>query len=164
MGKKSQIKKGRKKWIRITPDEVFSYGTLRIERCGRHVLFSNTSTSEGHAVFLERAKKANKEILEDLEKEVAVLQNLVNKYDPVELMHRATYMLLPLFIKYKSENEFTAEEVYYLPTVEYLQFLIARTIINADGEKPSETEWDEMWKQAIQVLKLTQSHLIFRET
>ena len=73
-----------------------------------------------HAEFLGRVKIAHKEYLEDLEREVGALQGMVKNYDPVQLMHRAAYMLLPLFMKYKSEYEFGAAESHYLPTVEYL--------------------------------------------
>ena len=144
MGKKSRRKKRTKEWIKVKPDEVFNYGPLQIERYGRFVRFSNISTSKEHDDFLKNSKKQNKKILEDLEKKVVVLQKLISKYDPVEIMHRASYMLLPLFIKYKSENEFASEETNYLPTVEYLQYLIARTDMNIDGKKPSEKEWGKI--------------------
>ncbi len=142
---------------------MISYGPLRIERFGRGIRYSNTSTPEEHTVFLKKVEEENKRILEELEREVITLQNLVKKYDPVELMHRAVYMLLPLFIKYKSENEYGLGESYYLPAVEYLQYLIARTEMNADGEKPSKAEWDELWGQTIKVLEHTMSYLLTRK-
>jgi len=164
MGKKSRRKKRVNEWIKVKPDEVFNYGPIQIARYGRFVQFSNISTFKEHADFLKNAKKQNKKILEDLEKGVIALQKIISKYSPVEIMYRATYMLLPLFIKYKSENEYASEETYYLPTVEYLQYLITRTDMNIDGEKPSEREWERIWEKAIKVLKLTQSHLLFRGT
>jgi len=164
MGKKSRSKKHNKEWVRKAPDEVITRGPIRIERYGRHIRFSNTSTPEQHTAFLEHSKRVNKQVLIDLERELGVLQVLVPKYDPVELLHRAAYMLMPLFMKYRSESEFPSEESYFLPTVEYLQYLIARTEPNTDGKTPSETEWEEIWAQALKVMHLTQSHLLARGT
>lgn len=164
MGRKSRGKKHRKEWARKSPDEVFSRGPIKIARYGRYIRFSNNSTVEQHAAFLERVKEANKEIIKDLEHEVSILQSMVKKYDPVELMHRATYMLLPLFTKYGSENEYEPNESYYLPTVEYLQYLIARTEANADGKEMPEEEWEKIWAQATKILHLTQSYLLSRGT
>jgi hypothetical protein len=162
MGKKSRAKKHRKSRVQKTPDEAITLGPLRIERYGRHIRFSNNSTPEQHAAFLERSREANKQVLIDLERELVVLQALIPKYDAVELLHRAAYMLIPLFMKYRSEGEFQGEESYFLPTVEYLQYLIARTEANTDGKTPSEVEWEEIWTQALKVLHLTQSHLLAR--
>jgi hypothetical protein len=164
MGRKSRGKKNKKQWVRRKPDEVMSLGPIRVERYGRFTRLFNTSTPEEHSAFLVRSKEANKQILADLQRELTVLQTLVAKYDAVELMHRAAYMLLPLFMKYRSENEFTGEESYFLPTVEYLQYLIARTAPIANSGKPSEEEWDEIWAQALKIMHLTYSHLIARPT
>jgi hypothetical protein len=164
MGKKKRSKNHKKKWVRKTPDEVFVSGPLSVERFGRHIRFANTSTPQQHEAFLEHSREVNNQVLLDLESKLAVLQNLLIKYDPVELMHRAAYMLMPLFLKYRSEGEFQADESYFLPTVEYLQYLIARSEVNKDGKTPSETEWDEIWEQALKILQLTQSHLLARGT
>jgi len=43
----------------------------------------------------------------------------------------------------RSENELDGEESLFLPTVEYLQYLIARTQPAADGVAPTEEEWTE---------------------
>jgi hypothetical protein len=164
MGKKSRQKKQKKDWVRKTPDEVISDGPIRIERYGKYIRYSNTSSPEEHAAFLERSKELNKKVLTDLERELAILQGLVSKYDPVQLMHRAAYMLLPLLIKYRSEGEFESDESYFLPTVEYLQYLIARTEPNTDGKTPSESEWEELWAQALKIIQLTLSYLFTRKT
>jgi len=161
---KKRSKNHKKKWVRKTPDEVIVNGPISIERYGRHISFTNTSTPQQHAAFLEYSKKKNKQVFADLESELTVLQELLTKYDPVELMHRAAYMLMPLFLKYRSESEFQADESYFLSTVEYLQYLIARTEVNKDGKTPSETEWEEIWAQALKVLQLTQTYLFTRET
>ena len=166
MGKKSKAKRGEKsnKSGKRTPDDVINYGPLRIERYGRFIRFSNKSTPKEHAAFLESSKEQHKKTLDELGREIPMLQDLIKKYDPVEIMHRATYMLLPLFMKYNSESEFNHEESYYLPTVEYLQYLIARTDLKTTGAKLSEAEWEEIWKQATKIMKLAREYIFTRKT
>jgi hypothetical protein len=164
MGRKGRSKKYRKERVRRAPDEVFAQGPLRIERYGRYVRLSNTSTLEEHAAFLERTKEVHKEVLIELEHELATLQDFVGRYEPVELMHRAAYELLPLLLKYRSENEFKADESLFLPAIEYLQYLIARTEPNTNGKTPSEAEWKETWDQTLKVMNLTLSYLVTRGT
>ena len=68
MGRKSRGKKHKKEWVRKTPDEVISRGPIRVERYGRYIRFSNTSTPKQHVAFLERTKEVDKQVLEDLER------------------------------------------------------------------------------------------------
>lgn len=164
MGRKSNKKRNQKKWVKKVPDEAYRFGPLRVERFGRFIRLSNNASPEEQAELLKRAKVINKEIPEKLEKEINSLQKLIKTYDPLELMHRAAYVLLPLFVKYKSEGEYGREETTYLPTVEYLQYLIARTEANIDGKIPSEKEWEELWNKALEIFKLTQEYLFTRET
>lgn len=164
MGRKSNKKRIQKKWIKKKPDESYQFGPLRIERFGKFIRLLNNASPEEQAELYKRTEEINKEIPKKLEKEINSLQNLIKTYDPVELMHRAAYVLLPLFIKYKSEGEYGREETTYLPTVEYLQYLIARTEANIDGKIPSEKEWEELWNKALEIFKLTQEYLFTRET
>ena len=133
------------------------------KRYGRHPLLQYLHAGTA-PWLLEHSKEVNKQVLIDLARELAALQALIPKYDPVEILHRAAYMLMPLFMKYRSESEFQVEESYFLPTVKCLQYLIARTDPNTDGKAPSEAEWEEIWAQALKVLHLTQSHLLARGT
>lgn len=73
MNRKSRGKKHGKDRVWKAPDEVIAHGPINIERYGRYVYFSNNSTSEQHAAFLEYSKEANKQVLVDLERELAVL-------------------------------------------------------------------------------------------
>lgn len=164
MGRKRCGKRSKKKWIRQRPDDVFVRGPIRIERYGRFVRMANTSTPEEHAAHLERLAAANAQILVDLRRELAVLQNLVGSYGALALMHRAAYMLLPLLMKYRSEGEYPSEDSLALPTVEYIQYLIARTPPTEGTVQPSDPQWEEVWAQALTVMRLTQNHLIARGT
>ncbi len=89
MSRKSRRKKYRKGPVKKTPDEVIAQGPLRIERYGRYIRLSNTSTPEEHAAFLERTQEVHKEVVIELERELAILQDYVGEYDPIELMRRA---------------------------------------------------------------------------
>ena len=166
MGKKNKVKKRtrKNKWFKAKPAEVINYGPLQIERYGRFIRFSNKATPKEQAAIMEHFKEQNKKTLEELEIDVPILQDLIKKYDPVALMHRATYMLLPLFMKYISENEYSHEESYYLPTVEYLQYLIARTDIKVTKSELSEAEWEKIWKQATKIMKLTGEYIFTRQS
>jgi hypothetical protein len=163
MGKKRRKNKPHK-WVRPAPDEVASFGPLRIIRYGRNVVLSNQSTPEEHQAFLARSAEANTRIHAELAAEVGELQDLIRNYDPVLLMHRAAYILLPLFMKYCSENEYSNEESLALPGVEYLQYLIARTEPNTSGAEPTEAEWEALWGLTVEVLRLTHQYLFTRKT
>ena len=152
MGKASRRKRQRIKRIYKRPDNAIRYGSIRIERFGRFIRYRNESTPAQHAKFLKQLRESHDTTKGDLEREVAGLQQLVLRYDPIELMHGAAYMVLPLFIEHKSENEYRGEENYFLPTLEYLQYLISRSEPNADGRKPTEAEFSELWRQGVKTL------------
>jgi SEC-C motif len=159
--KKLKYRKRGKKG-RSVPDDAFEWGPVRIERFGRYIRYRNTATPEQHAAYLKALDGVHKELVKELEKEVLILQKAVQRHDPVKLMHRAAYMLLPLFATHASEYEYSFEESHYLPIVEYLQYLIARTEPNPDGGEPSEEDWDTLWQQASKVFRLTSTWLLTR--
>src|SRR5207249_10560059 len=78
-----------------------------------------TTTTETYTLSLHDALPIW--IHTELAAKIGKLQDLILNYDPVLLMHRAAYILLPLFMKYSSENEYSNEESLALPGVEYLQ-------------------------------------------
>lgn len=164
MGKKSQAKKNRNRWRKVAPDEVINYGPLQVARYGRFLQLKNTATPEQHAAILAKKPGANKVVVSELAAQVGTLQELVQQHDPVEIMHRAAYVLLPLFFKYRSENEFERDESYALAAVEYLQYIISRTSANTDGKKIEETEWETIWSATRKCLELAQSYLFTRKT
>lgn len=164
MGKKSRKNASKKNLTKNAPDEVINYGPLSIERYGRFIQFSNNATAEEQTAFLKRSEEINKKIPKELGQEIKILQDLVKHFDPTELMSRAAHILLPLFIEHRSENEYSPDESYSLPTAEYLQYLIARTEANTDGKIPSDTEWEQIWNHAKETLKLTQGYIFTRKT
>jgi SEC-C motif len=156
-------KRGKREAIKL--DETVRVGTMRIERFGRFVSLVNDATPEQHAEFLRRMSEQHGQIVSELSAELSRLQLSLQKYDPIEVMHRAAYELLPLFTKYYSENQFESDEVYALPGVEYLQYLISRTPANRDSKTVmEEPDWVKLWEQIVKVLQLTQSYLFSRPT
>src|SRR5437868_5154263 len=162
MAKKKRGKKA--KTVRLKADEVFERGPLRIERFGRFIRMQNTASDAEHAEFLKRAHALGKETIKEIEAAVLALQALVAEYDPLELMHRAAYVLLEVFMGGPSESELSSDESFFLPTAEYLQYLVARTEFKPDAAKPTEEQWGELWAEAVKVLRLTQTYLLFRKT
>jgi hypothetical protein len=163
MSKKKRDRR-REQWQTMRPDESFSAGPIRITRYGRYVSFENNATPEEHAAFQERMAVANKEVIADLTVEIAALQLEIQPYDPIELLHRAAYMLLPLFLKYYSENQYDSEETFALPAVEYLQYLIARTPASDSDEVVDEINWERLWARLTRVLRRTQDYLLTRRS
>ena len=162
--KKYRNKSAKKKAQVIKPDEVFEYGPLTVARFGRYIQFSNESTPEQQAEIQKHAREMHKEVAEELEEEVPALQRLVGKYDAIELMHRAAYELLPLFMKHSVESDYTSEETYTLPTVEYIQYLIARTPTTPNAPRIEDEEWNILWAQAKEVMEKMSTYLFTRPT
>jgi hypothetical protein len=128
------------------------------------VSLENNATPEEHAAFLKRMAQAHQDVIPELAAEVAALQSEIQAYDPIELMNRAACVLLPLFLKYYSENQYEGDETYALPAVEYLQYLISRTPANGPGKVISETDWQMLWERLIGIMHHTQNYLFTRKT
>lgn len=157
---KSKKKKNRTK---RTVEEAFSFGPIQIERAGETVRYSKTGTAEEQSQFLKQLEESHKKLYPELEQRIQQLQALIQKYDPIELMHRATYMLFPILMKYKSESDFGAGDSKIMPGAEYVQYLIARTKPSSNPEELTEAGWGELWELVIQVLDLTSTFLITRK-
>lgn len=143
-------------------DERFTYGPLELIRAGKVVIMKNNSTPEQHAETLKRAAEANKSLLVELETKVKELQADVAKYDPLELMDHAGYAALAVLIHGKTESELSHDETRVLPSLEYLQYLIART---PPPKKPSELTdeaWKNIWAKVAEVLDITSNYLMTR--
>lgn len=143
-------------------DERFRYGPLELVRAGKYVMMHNTATPEQHAEILKYAAEAHKELVKELEQNIRELQKLVSKYDPLDLMHRAGYAALTLLIKGKTESELTLEENKVLPSIEYLQYVIARTPGDPKAKEPTEAEWKQLWSKVIEILDITSAYLSTR--
>jgi hypothetical protein len=153
-----------KKWVKVQPDEEIKIGPVSLKRFGKNILIENMATPHQHAEMLKNMDKAHGEILKSLEGEILILQGLIQRYEALEIMNRAAYELLPLLMKYKSENDFPANEAYFISAVEYIQYLIARSPLPTSSETLTEERWRELWDQCIKVIRLTQSYLMTRKT
>ncbi len=162
--KQNKQSKRKREWTRLKPDEVIQRGPLFIARYGRLIRFTNRATSEEHHTFLATVAAENSKIHETLARKVSDIQDRITKYDPVELMHRAAYEVLPLFLKHQSESEYSSEESRALPGIEYIQYLIARTEPNLTGAPVPEEEWQDLWAAVDEALRLTGQYLFTRRT
>ncbi|MEF8699273.1 MAG: SEC-C metal-binding domain-containing protein [Candidatus Accumulibacter sp. UW20] len=162
--KQNKQSKRKRKWTRLKPDEVIRGGPLSIARYGRFIQFSNHATTEEHNAFRATVAAENPKILANLARKISDIQDRIAKYDPVELMHRAAYEIMPLFLKHQSESEYSSEEARVLPGIEYIQYLIARTEPNLTGATVSEKEWQELWVAVDEALQLTGQYLFTRRT
>lgn len=164
MAHKGRNRTRKNKWLKKSPDEVFVNGPFRLERYGKYTRYVNTLTDRQHAEFRNHITETHKRVVIDLEREVLLLQGVIQECDPLELMHRAVYKLLPLFTKYRSENEYSSEESYFLPAAEYLQYLIARSSYTKTDKQFEESQWNQIWDRTLTVLHLTQTYIITRPT
>lgn len=144
------------------PDEVFSYGPITVARFGKYIQLTNDATPEQHTEILKETRKAHEKIKTEMEVEVVRLQKLISVYDPIELLNRAAYEVLPLFLKYRSESEFSAMESFSLPTLEYIQYLVARSPRASSIEELNEANFNEIWKKTLEFMKLTEAYLTTR--
>ncbi len=122
----------------------------------------NNSTPEQQAELLKGLKKANKELLVELEKKIQELQKMIAKYDPLDLMHMAGYMALNVLRHGKTESELTSEENKVLPSLEYLQYLIARTPGNPKAADISDEDSNKIWSMVMEIMDITSSYLSTR--
>ncbi|MDD3607715.1 MAG: SEC-C metal-binding domain-containing protein [Candidatus Moranbacteria bacterium] len=163
MGKKSRKKRFKKPRL-IRPDDILSFGPFSIARYGRHIVMSNNANQEEHARLLEYSAQQAEKCKDEWKAEISKLQNLISKLDPLELMHRSAYEVMPLFLKYKSEADYSDNEAIGLPGLEYLQYLIARTRKAKLQVKPDEEAWNEVWSSIKKVFRQGQQYLFFRKT
>jgi hypothetical protein len=67
-------------------------------------------------------------------------------------------------MKYGHEDESGPDEAFFLPAVEYLQYLITRTESSTTGAEPTEDEWQVVWSHTLDLFRLTQDYLFTRRT
>ncbi len=156
-----RVAEERKSGVRkVKADEVYQLGPLTISRYGRFVEFKNEMTAEQMNTLKDSLPATNKEIVQQLEKEVLGLQKIITGYDPLELLWAAANECIPAFIRHRSESEFSHDEVLNLPALEYVQYLIARSRMTKKPKKLEEDEWGKIWLKTKQVLELTNSYLM----
>lgn len=163
MGRKSRSKNN-KTHRKIEPEVLYGDGPIKIAKYGNSILVKNDMTEEEREQFLLDKAEFAKESLKELKQKIAELQTLIAEYDPVILMHRAAYELFILFIKHKSEADFSPEENLRLPGVEYLQYLISRTNITGGKTELTEEAWNVIWQLAKDSIVLVRKWIMNRPT
>ena len=144
------------------PDEVFQYGPMLCARYGELIQMINTFSPEEHAEYMQFLRESHIQSKKDLEIQILELQKRLSTYSPLDIMYRASYELLPLLAKYRSENDMKGKEVNFLPMAEYLLYLVARTEFRETDILLSEDKWTELWNQTFEIFKLTKWYLFTR--
>lgn len=147
---------------RVKVDEHYAYGPLEFMRAGKLVIMKNNSTPEQHVETLKRATETNKTLVVEMKTKIKELQAEISKYDPLELMHFAGYMARSLLMKGKTESELDHDETKVLPGLEYLQYLIARTLPSEKPIEPSDEALKDIWARVFEILDITSSYLMTR--
>lgn len=116
--------------------------------------FKNNATNSSSTVNLldtPRFKEKRELTIQELEAKIKTLQGLVGKYDPRELLSRAAYELLPLWL---GKQDIKDSHLLH-PSLEYLQFLIARSP-SQNEENLTEETWDTIWELVLAAMHLMQ--------
>lgn len=156
MGRKNKDKQP-KDWVKRKPDESLCFGPIRIDRYGRYIHFSNTMTFEEHKILLSKMKITHSDISMEISIKIEELQKAIAQYNPIDLLHRAAYEVLPLYIRYESESDYQPAEGSNLTTLEYLQYLISRSKFNPNGNTIDDSTWPPVWKMIKDVIKLAEN-------
>jgi hypothetical protein len=157
--KRRQKREAERRTGRVKVDEHFQYEHLEIIRAGKQVIMRNNASPEQHSEMLKRAARANKQVVNDLAAKIKELQGMISKYDPLDLMYMAGCIALGLLAKGKTESELKTEENKVLPSIEYLQYLIARTSGDPKAAPPSDEESKALWEMVGDVIDLTSAYL-----
>ena len=149
---------------RVKVDERFTSGPFEVVRAGKLVVMKNNSTPEQHTENLKRIAKINKELFLEMELKIKELQEEISKYDPLEIMQFAGYKAISLLMHGKTESELDHDESKVLPSIEYLQYLIARTPVKEGYTKPSDESLIDIWVRTVAILDTTLNYLMTRPT
>lgn len=141
-------------------DERYAFGPLEFMRAGKMIIMKNSSTPEQQAEIRKKAAEANARLIVELEIKIKELQQKVRKHDPLELMDRAGYQAMGLLIHGKTESELSGNESKILPSIEYLQYLIARTTPDLDSKDISKKDWEDIWSGISEILDTASNYLM----
>ena len=137
MGKQKQAKR-----YQVTkPDELFTKGPIRFERHGRFIVGRNNWTSDEHSRFMNGLADQYDAVVAEIDALVTEAAAEVARYDPLQILHRAWWMLSDIRIDIEAENQVGKEDVLATRMVDYVQSLIAST----QPSSPKEELCDEGW-------------------
>jgi len=151
-------KKKYKKPKKDYPDEVHNLGPMSIARYGNlNVLQSNLSEEE-HKAFIEKLAKEHTQVVEDINKVVLEIRDLVSSVDPVQLLHRNYYFMFSKHIGIKSESDLDTEQITSLRMIDYVQSVIASTNSKSKLIEINDNFFEEL-KNKVSCLYGTLGHL-----
>ena len=124
------------------PDEVLSYGPLRISRYGRHVLWES-NWPEGAFEEAQRLQVGQlPKIVAQIDVLVSEIAALVQVLPPKLLLHRAWWEMAWRHDKIETEAEITHDDGVLVRMIDYIQSVIA-SVTPANAHRPDLA--DEDW-------------------
>lgn len=127
---------------------------------GKKVLNQNKSNSSTFQVpsYTNLKDSLNEErakTLEKLKAKIKQLQENIEKFDPLDLMNRAAYQLIPIWT---SKLEESSNEYLVAPCAQYLQYLIARSPFESAKIELTDDIWTNIWESLIEIMHLMQKY------
>jgi len=116
-----------KKNKKITPDEIYNYGSLRLARFGNKVLMQNNidekSFNDNRKIFAEDYPL----VIEKINNLVFEIRDLVSIVEPLDLMHHNYFHYIMETSEIRSEHELSEKQIISQRMVDYVQSIIAST-------------------------------------
>lgn len=124
------------------PDEVFSYGTFRISRHGKHIVWESHwpegAFDEARRLQVEQFPK----IVDQIDALVSDIAALIHVLPPKLLLHRAWWEMANRHTKIETEAEISFEDGVLVRMIDYIQSVIASV---TPAEDPRQHVSDEDW-------------------
>ena len=127
----------------VRPDEVFSRGHFTMARFGKNILFQSNWPKDKFAEMQQRFVQEYPNCVNEINKLVIEIADLVKTLPADELLHRAWWVMAGNLVTIKSESELNSEDVVSLRMVDYIQSVIASV---EPAEKQANEVSDEDWK------------------
>ena len=137
------MKRKKRKAKRVTADEGYDYGPLRLMRFGRFTVLQNRSKSAQHQVYTARLADQHAEVCREIDQLVSRIAETVAQLAPLPLLLLAYREFLYHNTDLSSETEAGEEANLSRLTVEYLQSMVS-AVPPADTQKEAPT--DEQWE------------------
>lgn len=126
------------------PDEVFTAGPLRMARYGRHVVAESHWDPKHHDEFMRRLSDQHDDVVRELDQAVRRAADLVARFDPLALLHRAWWERGASHLGITAEVEVEAKHAIASRMLDFVQSLIASTVPAANCQTPSDADYKQL--------------------
>lgn len=143
----------RKKKIQIEPDEQEVFGPLAMARFGKAVVVKNLMSQEQHQEFVKSAAERYPIICEEIDGLVKDIRSLVCQCPPLYLLQVAYQEHFMHMVGKKSESSLNHADNMSRIVLEYVQSILASTIVTYEGEF-HQNHWKEIKKKTDELYSL----------